>query len=186
MGSSSFFGNLLVRLKKRITKGEMDMGERSKTNTREAILFFGAISFFAVATFFSLYEGSRLDNVPWEWPYSAVFTNWLNGGVESAADILTIDYLVYAAKFSPVFPTIMFFSAFALLLQLASWILKKSEIALSVFHLVCGFALLVMSGVLMSSPTVGLEFFSRVFFVTALVVVISGVVSFVKARRQVV
>lgn len=160
------------------------MQERSTRNMREAILFFGALIFFAVATFLSLYEGSQLDDVSWEWPYSAIFSNWLNGGVESAADILTIDYLVYAAKFEPLFPVIMFISAFILLLQLASWIFRKNKIALNVFYLACGVGLFVVSGVFMSSPTVGLEIFSRIFFVFGIVLVISGVTSLVKARKQ--
>ncbi|MCH4826738.1 DUF4306 domain-containing protein [Planococcus halocryophilus] len=160
------------------------MQERSTRNMREVILFFGALIFFAVATFLSLYEGSQLDDVSWEWPYSAIFSNWLNGGVESAADILTIDYLVYAAKFEPLFPIIMFISAFILLLQLASWIFRKNKIALSVFYLACGVGLFVVSGVFMSSPTVGLEIFSRIFFVFGIVLVISGVTSLVKARKQ--
>lgn len=160
------------------------MQERSTRNMREVILFFGALIFFAVATFLSLYEGSQLDDVSWEWPYSAIFSNWLNGGVESAADILTIDYLVYAAKFEPLFPVIMFISAFILLLQLASWIFRKNKIALNVFYLACGVGLFVVSGVFMSSPTVGLEIFSRIFFVFGIVLVISGVTSLVKARKQ--
>ncbi|MEK6269089.1 MAG: YjdJ family protein [Planococcus sp. (in: firmicutes)] len=160
------------------------MQERSTRNMREVILFFGALIFFAVATFLSLYEGSQLDDVSWEWPYSAIFSNWLNGGVESAADILTIDYLMYAAKFEPLFPIIMFISAFILLLQLASWIFRKNKIALSVFYLACGVGLFVVSGVFMSSPTVGLEIFSRIFFVFGIVLVISGVTSLVKARKQ--
>lgn len=160
------------------------MQERSTRNMREVILFFGALIFFAVATFLSLYEGSQLDDVSWEWPYSAIFSNWLNGGVESAADILTIDYLVYAVKFEPLFPVIMFISAFILLLQLASWIFRKNKIALSVFYLACGVGLFVVSGVFMSSPTVGLEIFSRIFFVFGIVLVISGVTSLVKARKQ--
>ncbi|EGA88457.1 hypothetical protein GPDM_15259 [Planococcus donghaensis MPA1U2] len=162
------------------------MQERSTRSMREAILFFGALSFFAVSTFFSFYEGSRLEDVSWEWPYSAIFTNWLNGGVESAGDILTIDYLIYAAKFAPLFPVIMFVSSFILLLQLASWIFRKNKIALSVFYLVCGVGLFVMSGVFISSPTAGLQIFSWIFFVCGVVLVVFGVTSLVKERKGVV
>ncbi|ANU24210.1 DUF4306 domain-containing protein [Planococcus donghaensis] len=162
------------------------MQERSTRNMREAILFFGALIFFAVSTFFSLYEGSRLEDVSWEWRYSAIFSNWLNGGVESAGDILTIDYLVYAAKFAPLFPVIMFVSAFILLLQLVSWIFRKNKIALNLVYLVYGVALFVMSDVFMSSPTVGLELFSRIFFVFGFVLVMFGVTSLVKERKDVV
>ncbi|ALS79630.1 DUF4306 domain-containing protein [Planococcus kocurii] len=160
------------------------MQESLVKNTKEFILFFGALIFFVVATFFSLYEGSRLDNIPWEWPYSAIFTNWLSGGAETATDILTIDYLVYAAKFAPLFPIIMFVAAFVLLLQLAAWIFKRSKIALSLFHIACAAGLFVMSTLLMSSPTLGLELFSRLFFIMGFVLVISGVTSLIKARKQ--
>lgn len=160
------------------------MQESPVKNMKEFILFFGALIFFMVATFFSFYEGSRLDDDSWEWPYSAIFTNWLNGGVESAADILTIDYLVYAAKFAPLFPVIMFVSAFILLLQLSSRIFRNNNTALSLFHIACAVALFVMSGVLMSSPTVGLQYFSQVFFIIGVVLVIFGATSLIKARKQ--
>ncbi|EIM07981.1 hypothetical protein A1A1_02777 [Planococcus antarcticus DSM 14505] len=159
------------------------MHNETTRKSRQPILFFGALIFFAAAAFSSLYEGSQLDYMSWEWPYSAVFTNWLNGGVASADDILTIDYLVYAAKFEPLFPTIMFFTALVLFLQVSFWIFKGKASALSVFHIVCAGVFFVLGGALMASPTAGLALFSRIFFITGLIMLISGVTSLVKARK---
>src|SRR5690606_254741 len=159
------------------------MQNENARKSKQAVLFFGALTFFAVATFFSLYEGSQLDDISWEWPYSAVFTNWLSGGVTSADDILTIDYLVYAAKFEPLFPLIMFVSGMILFLQLSFWIFRRKKATLSVFLLLCAIALLVLSGALMASPTAGLELFSRVFLGTGILIGVFTISRLLKARK---
>ena len=151
--------------------------------SKRLILFVGALIFFAVATFFSLYEGSQLDDNSWEWPYSAVFTAWLNGGVASADDILTVDYLVYAAKFEPLFPIIMYVSGMILFLQLSSWIFRGKKTALSVLLLLCAIALLVLSGALMASPTDGIQLFSKIFLGTGILLMIFCISSLIKARK---
>ena len=151
--------------------------------SKKPILFFGALIFFAVATFLSLYEGSQLNDISWEWPYSAVFTTWLNGEVTSADDILTIDYLVYAAKFEPLFPLIMFISGMILFLQLSFWIFRRKKTTLSIFLLLCAIALLVLSGALMASPTDGLELFSRVFLGTGILIGVFTILRLLKARK---
>ena len=159
------------------------MHNETARKSKQAVLFFGALTFFAVATFFSLYEGSQLDDISREWAYTAVFTNWLSGGVASADDILTIDYLVYAAKFEPLFPLIMFVSGMILFQQLSFWIFRGKKAALSVFLLICAIALLVLSGALMASPTDGLELFSRVFFGTGILLIVSCIFWLIKARK---
>ena len=52
----------------------------------------------------ALYEGSAILEDPWEWKYTAIFSQMKNGQVENVNDILPIDYFVYAAKFVPTFP----------------------------------------------------------------------------------
>lgn len=159
------------------------MKRKINNRTSQLILFFGALIFFAIATFFSLYEGSKLDDVSWEWPYSAIFSNWLNGEVTSADDILTIDYLVYAAKFMPLFPVIMFISALILFLQLSFWSLKRKESALNIFLIVCALGLFFISGILTASPTVGLQLFSKLFLGTGILVAAIGTTRLIKARK---
>ncbi|WP_394120367.1 DUF4306 domain-containing protein [Planococcus donghaensis] len=159
------------------------MHSETARKSKQPILFFGALTFFAVATFFSLYEGSQLDDISWEWPHSAVFTNWLSGEVTSAYDILTIDYLVYAAKFEPLFPLIMFISGMILFLQLSFWIFRRKKIALSVVLLLGAIALLVLATASMASPTAGLALFSMIFFGTGILLAIFSIFWLIKARK---
>lgn len=151
---------------------------------RNPVLFFGALIFFAIAAFFSLYEGSQLDDVSWEWPHSAIFSNWLNGRVTSADDILTIDYLVYAAKFEPLFPVVMFISGMILFLQLSFWAFKERKTALSVFLMIFAILLLILSGSLMASPTVGFELFSRLFQASGVLLMMGCIFFLIKARKN--
>lgn len=151
---------------------------------RKPILLLGAFVFFAVAAFFSLYEGSQLDDVSWEWPHSAIFTNWLNGSVSSADEILTIDYLVYAAKFEPLFPVIMFLSGMIVFLQLAFWLFRGKKMAFSIFLLFPAAMLFVCSGALMASPTEGLQLFSNIFLGSGILILIGCLISVIKAARH--
>lgn len=151
---------------------------------RKPIVLLGAFIFFAVAAFFSLYEGSQLDDVSWEWPHSAIFTNWLNGSVSSADDILTIDYLVYAAKFEPLFPIVMFVSGMIVFLQLAFWVFRGKKVGLSVFLLLAALVLLVGSGVLMASPTDGLQLFSGIFLGSGVLMAAGCVFLLVQAKKH--
>lgn len=159
------------------------MLNKAERKSTQLILFFGALVFFAVAAFFSLYEGSQLDDRSWEWPHSAVFTSWLNGEVTSADDILTIDYLVYAAKFEPLFPVIMFISGLILFLQLTFWVFKERKTALSVFLMIFAVVLLVFSGTLMASPTDGLQLFSRIFLGSGILIVAGCIFWLIKERK---
>lgn len=156
---------------------------KAERKSKQRTLFFGALLFFAVAAFFSLYEGSQLDDVSWEWPHSAVFTNWLNGEVTSADDILAVDYLVYAAKFEPLFPVVMFVSGLIVFFQLSLWVFKAKKTALTLFMMAAALVLLVLSGILSSSPTDGLALFSNLFLGTGVLMMMWSVVSLSKKRK---
>jgi hypothetical protein len=56
------------------------------------------------STGFAWYEGSKILDDPWEWKYTAIFFQKVNGQVKQASDILSTDHIVYAAKFLPTFP----------------------------------------------------------------------------------
>ena len=58
--------------------------------------------FFTVAAW---YEGSTILDNPWEWKYSAIFTQLLHGEVVNQHTISQLDYFVYAAKFKPAYPS---------------------------------------------------------------------------------
>ncbi|WP_430309059.1 DUF4306 domain-containing protein [Rummeliibacillus pycnus] len=84
-----------------------------------------ALILFIFSTAISLYEGSGItDDFPWEWKYSAPFTQLFSGNIEKSSDILYLDYFIYAAKFHPFYPLIMILSILYLII-LAGMLLNK-------------------------------------------------------------
>ena len=115
-----------------------------------------AFIFTSLATW---YEGSKVLDVPWEWKHTAIFSEIVNGPVKEASDILTIDYFVYAAKFLPTFPLIMFLSGTYLLILIGYIVLKRRNKMFSYFLTSIGLLSLILSGFVSSSPTLGLNVF---------------------------
>lgn len=127
-----------------------------------------AFLLFLISTAASWYEGSQILDNPWEWKYSAIFSRMMNNGlVEQANDILPIDHVVYAAKFLPLFPLLMFFSGIYIIVLLSSILFKRNGM-FTVFITSLGLLLLCGSSVIANSPTVGLKIFHYCFLLTGL------------------
>lgn len=128
----------------------------------QLIITFIAFIFSTLAT---LYEGSKILDVPWEWKHSAIFSEMINGRpVMQESDILRIDYFVYAAKFLPTFPLIMFLSATYILFLFGYILLKHKDKLFLYFLSTIGLLFLALSGFVSNSPTAGL----KVFFISFL------------------
>lgn len=132
------------------------------------IFLIGAFLVFIFSTLASWYEGGQLRDIPWEWKYSAAFSTWLNGPVEDASDILVIDHFVYAAKFEPLFPLLMAASFLYIIFQLSDWLLRNRKTTHIIFLSLMAVGLLLMSAILLNSPTVGLTLFSGFFGLSGL------------------
>lgn len=122
-----------------------------------------AILVLIFSSFVSFYEGSAILYETTEWEHSTIFS----GSVEKAEDILFIDYLVYAAKFS-VFPLLMLISAAWIVYQLAYCLFRQNNKAQLIFHFVIvsfsiGIVLLIND-----SPTRGLAMFTLFFYLIML------------------
>ncbi|MGD6802776.1 DUF4306 domain-containing protein [Rossellomorea aquimaris] len=67
------------------------------------------LALFVVMTgFFSLYEGSALNDNPEQWKYTAVISQMMNEGeVLEKSEISQLDFFLYAIKFRPFFPASM-------------------------------------------------------------------------------
>lgn len=128
----------------------------------------GAFLVFIFSTLASWYEGGQLRDISWEWKYSAVFSTWLNGPVNEASDILVIDHFVYAAKFEPLFPLLMAASFLFIIFQLSAWLLKDRKMTHIIFLSLMAVGLLLMSAMLLNSPTIGLNLFSGFFGLSGL------------------
>lgn len=126
---------------------------------KRLVLVLAALGVLVISTLFSWYEGGQLIDQPWEWKYTAIFTNWLNGGVSDPNDILAIDHFIYAAKFAPFYPFLMITSLAIILYQLAYWLLKGKKIGMLLFCVIMALACFGASGIMINSPTSGLLFF---------------------------
>lgn len=118
-----------------------------------------ALMVFIISTLVAWYEGSQIRNISWEWKYTAIFSEMLNGPVKQASDILTIDYFVYAAKFFPTFPLLMLHSGTYLLILIGYSLLKQNNKKFSYFLTCIGVLFLILSGLVSTSPTYGLKIF---------------------------
>ncbi|PAD69995.1 hypothetical protein CHH83_06250 [Bacillus sp. 7586-K] len=126
-----------------------------------------AFLLFLISTAAAWYEGSQILDNPWEWKYSAMFSRMMNGSVEQANDILPIDHVVYAAKFLPLFPLMMFFSGMYIIVLLSSILFRRNGM-FTVLLTSLGLLLLCGSSVIANSPTVGLKSFHYCFLLLGL------------------
>ena len=141
---------------------------------KNIIYLIGAFILLGFSSLASWYEGAQLRDIPWEWKYTAVFSQWISGGVGNENDILAIDHFVYAAKFEPLYPLLMAISLLFIVLQVTAWLLKNRKTAQTILLVSVAAVLFVFSGLLMNSPTTGLTLFS-LFFGVAGIAIISGV-----------
>ncbi|MGD6956609.1 YjdJ family protein [Rossellomorea aquimaris] len=126
--------------------------------------------FFGFTVLFSWYEGSALMDNPWEWKYSTPFSGMIHGSGLTQEQIVDLDFFVYAAKFSPLFPSIMIMSASYLLVLLGYRLLKHRGFPL--FLTLFGMVYLLMSAFIASSPTTGGNILFLLFVLIGLLLVI--------------
>ena len=134
-----------------------------------------ALLIFGFSTFVSFYEGSEILDTRSEWEHSTLFS----GTVKEAEDIVVIDYLVYASKFS-LYPLIMLVSAAWIIYQLASWLFRHNNIVQLIFHFVVvsfsvGIVLLIHD-----SPTRGLEMITLFFYF----LIVYSIIMFIQLLRR--
>ncbi|MCH7323278.1 YjdJ family protein [Solibacillus sp. MA9] len=123
-----------------------------------------------VSTLISWYEGSAITYNSLEWGYSTPFTKLFNIEITNGRDITQLDYFVYAAKFQPLFPAIMMVSVCYILSVVGYYLVKyKLKWAIGFFGLI-GCIMILLSGFIFNSTTIG----GRIFFWITLV---SGLIS---------
>ncbi|KPL60103.1 YjdJ family protein [Rossellomorea vietnamensis] len=105
------------------------------------------------STLVSWYEGSALLDHSWEWGYSAPFSEMVHGSVTGSSDIVALDFFVYAAKFSPLYPGMMIISASYLLILFGFRVFKQA--GFRIFLALIGVIYLALSLLISSSPTTG-------------------------------
>ncbi len=113
------------------------------------------ICILMISTFMAWYEGSVITNVTWEWEHSTPFTNIFNSEITNGQDINQLDYLVYAAKFSPFFPTLMLMSVLYIVSVFVLYLTKNRSGWTSIIIGLAGFSLIIMSGFISNASTFG-------------------------------
>ncbi|WP_281975766.1 DUF4306 domain-containing protein [Halobacillus litoralis] len=114
------------------------------------------------------YEGSAIRMNPWEWKYSAHFSQMFHGEVHTETDILAIDHFIYAAKFKPFFPLIMAGCILHLIVLTGFGLLKKEAKKPALYLSLLGVSLFICSGIVFQSPASGLKLFSAFFLITGI------------------
>jgi hypothetical protein len=128
------------------------------------LVFFIQYLLAALLMVFSLiiswYEGSAIVDLPWEWEYSTPISHMLYGEVVSGGQISQLDYLVYAAKFRPIFPALFVMSGLYLLVLFGFHVLKGKQRRLGNFLFLLGVGLVCLALLFISFvTTVGYVFF---------------------------
>ncbi|MFC5588169.1 YjdJ family protein [Sporosarcina soli] len=130
------------------------------------------------------YEGSAIEEVPWEWKHTAIFSQIANGQVEDRYDILQIDNFVYATKFAPTFPLLMLLSVTYLIILIGYTSLKSNRRVFKYFLSGIGALFLVLSGFVSNSPTIGLKIFFVSFLLIGILLVGIGLFGFLNDRTK--
>lgn len=145
-----------------------------------AIQVIMAMLFLMIFTFCAWYEGSEILDNPWEWEYSTPFSELLHTQVEGPEDISNLDHLVYAAKFRPLFPALMMMTLLYLVTLTGLRVSKGSQKKSAFFLTGLGVLLLLMSGLIWSSPTVGGHFFKGISLIVGIVSILVGMLYYFK------
>ncbi|MBW3114585.1 YjdJ family protein [Bacillus sp. MCCB 382] len=131
----------------------------------------------------SWYEGSALLEDPWEWRYSAPISEWMHGSVGGSNDISDLDFFIYAAKFSPLFPAFMIISASYLIVLIGIRIFSRTGIR--ILLVLFGLIELGLSFTLSTSPTAGGNLLTWLFLsVGLLMIILSGIIHLLPLHRD--
>lgn len=143
-----------------------------------------AMLFLLIFTFCVWYEGSEILNQPWEWKYSTPFSE-LNTQVDDPKDISNLDYFVYAAKFRPMFPVLMMMTLLYVITLTGIRVCKGSHKKMVFLLFGMGALLLLLSGFVWSSPTIGGNFFTSTFILAGMVYMLAGVWLYFQFQKRV-
>ncbi|MCA1053999.1 YjdJ family protein [Rossellomorea aquimaris] len=150
------------------------------------VQYASAITLLAVSSLFTWYEGSAIREHPYEWPYTAFFSQKIHGEVLTVSDISVWDHFVYAAKFSPLFPSLMIISIGYLLCLTGIIVFRNSERKMGIFHSVSSVMYGVLSFLLTDPSTTGGTVFMGIFSVLTIIHIILAVWTFMKKNMRTV
>ena len=110
---------------------------------------------FMFSTIIAWYEGSAIIENSFDWKYSTPFSKLLNIEITNGHDISQLDYFVYAAKFQPLFPSIMMFSALYMLVVLIVLLQRFKQKVAIIVSAILGLLLVGICGLLVKAQVIG-------------------------------
>jgi hypothetical protein len=141
--------------------------------------------FLLLFSFCTWYEGSEIQDNPWEWKYSTHFSQMLNDQVLDEQDISNLDYFVYAAKFKPVFPVLMVLTSSYLIILTGYALFKRSSKKIALFLAGFGVLFLISSGIVSNSPTVGGNIFQAFFLISGMMAIMGAALYYFRVPKEI-
>ncbi|MGQ4667019.1 YjdJ family protein [Metabacillus halosaccharovorans] len=135
------------------------------------------------STLAAWYEGSAIRDNPWEWKYTAYFSKLLNGEITSSADLSQLDHFIYAAKFSPIYPSFIVLSLFYILILSGNLFIKSEKKRMKYFIFLCIVTFLI-GAVVSDSPTIGGRYFAIIFTTLGIIHLVLAFSIYLKMKKR--
>lgn len=135
------------------------------------------------STLAAWYEGSAIRDNPWEWKYTAYFSKLLNGEITSSADLSQLDHFIYAAKFSPIYPSFIVLSLFYILILSGNLFIKSEKKRIKYFIFLCIVTFLI-GAVVSDSPTIGGRYFAIIFTTLGIIHLVLAFSIYLKMKKR--
>ncbi|HWL24115.1 MAG TPA: DUF4306 domain-containing protein [Ureibacillus sp.] len=139
---------------------------------------------FVFATLSAWYEGSAIIENQLEWSYSTPFTHFLGIDIITGKEIVVLDYFVYATKFQPLFPLLMYLSIIYILALILVKV-GKANIHLSMklaFGL--GILLLLFSTLCFNATSYGGVLFYNILLISAMLTILLSMFFFIQSKHK--
>ena len=141
------------------------------------------LMFFLFSLACAFYEGSEILLHPGDWEYSTYFSKFFNDDTINENNISKLDYFIYAIKFRPLFPLIMFFSGLYLLILLGYHLLRNF-IIYSVYLIIIATVLIGLTILMSNSPSNGAKIFTISLILSSISLIISSVIYYVYNSKK--
>ncbi|MFA9556402.1 DUF4306 domain-containing protein [Evansella sp. AB-rgal1] len=137
-----------------------------------------------LSTFAAWYEGSAIRYYPEEWKNTALFSRVLNGEIINSSEISQLDHFIYAAKFTPLYPTLIILCLSYIIILSGYMLFKNNMKKITIFYLSIG-ALYIFLGITVSnSSTIGGRYMTMTFVTVGIINLSLVFLSFLSMKKN--
>lgn len=145
------------------------------------VIFLVFLFFFLFSALVSWYEGSSLIGATREQQYTNFFSQLIYGENARSFEISQLDFFIYAAKYHPLFPTLMIVSFIGLTFTLYTGISKKKTNG--ILSLLTGLIFVIGSIMVLVFSNINSTLYSLVLFLASLLYFYNAYTSFLHQER---